>query len=56
MAEPTKAAVSKIVSAAGGEADAAAVDKVFAELEGKDLDALIKEGAFTWQAFSLSFL
>lgn len=42
---PDKAAVTKILDSVGAKADEAQLDKVLAELKGKDLDALIAEGS-----------
>jgi hypothetical protein len=43
--EPTEKSVTAIVTAAGGEADAAKVSALFAELSGKSLDEIIAAGA-----------
>jgi ribosomal protein L12E/L44/L45/RPP1/RPP2 len=52
--EPTKAAVTKIVTAHGGEADSAKIDALFTELEGKSLDELIAAGTVFCVEFSKS--
>jgi large subunit ribosomal protein LP2 len=52
--EPTKAAVTKIVTAHGGEADSAKIDALFTELEGKSLDELIAAGKAKISSASVS--
>ena len=43
-AEPTKQDVSKIIEAAGAEVDSAKLDKLFAELKGKNLTEVLASG------------
>jgi len=42
---PSKDTIKTILAAVGAEADQAQLDKLFAELEGKQIDALIAEGS-----------
>jgi large subunit ribosomal protein LP2 len=42
---PDKAAITKILSSVGASAEDEQIEKVLAELKGKDLDALIAEGS-----------
>src|SRR3954471_24282209 len=42
---PDKAAITKILDSVGAKADDAQLEKVIAQLKGKDLDALIAEGS-----------
>jgi len=44
-AAPSAGDVSGVIAAAGGEADDAALEAFLGEVQGKDLDALLQEGA-----------
>ena len=43
-AAPSQDDVKAVITAAGGEADEEKVSKLFADLEGKDINELLKEG------------
>lgn len=43
---PDAAAINKILDSVGITADAAEVEKIIADLEGKDLDALVASGKY----------
>lgn len=42
--QPTSADVSKILKSAGIKADTAAIDKLVAELSGKDINSIVADG------------
>lgn len=50
---PDAASISSVISAAGAEADAAQVELLLKELEGKDVDELIKDGKEKLKSVSL---